>query len=74
MYLKLRKVSLTLLLSMLCMASFAQKTIQGTVKDNTGEPLIGVSIVSGNTGGPVTDLNGDFTLTNVNDFRAILVA
>lgn len=67
MYLKLRKVSLTLLLSMLCMASFAQKTIQGTVKDNTGEPLIGVSIVSGNTGGTVTDLNGDFTLTNVND-------
>ncbi|WP_025884242.1 SusC/RagA family TonB-linked outer membrane protein [Segatella paludivivens] len=67
MYLKLRKVSLALLLSMLCMASFAQKTIQGTVKDNTGEPLIGVSIVSGNTGGTVTDLNGDFTLTNVND-------
>lgn len=67
MYLKLRKVSLALLLSMLCMGSFAQKTIQGTVKDNTGEPLIGVSIVSGNSGGTVTDLNGDFTLTNIND-------
>lgn len=48
MHLELRKVSLALLMSMLCMVSFAQRTIQGTIKDNTGEPLIGVSIVSGN--------------------------
>lgn len=67
MHLELRKVSLALLMSMLCMVSFAQRTIQGTIKDNTGEPLIGVSIVSGNNGGTVTDLNGDFTLNNVSD-------
>ena len=67
MHLELRKVSLSLLMSMLCLVSFAQRTIQGTIKDNTGEPLIGVSIVSGNNGGTVTDLNGDFTLNNVSD-------
>lgn len=67
MHLELRKVSLALLMSMLCLVSFAQRTIQGTIKDNTGEPLIGVSIVSGNNGGTVTDLNGDFTLNNVSD-------
>jgi TonB-linked SusC/RagA family outer membrane protein len=67
MHLNLKRASLALLMSMLCLVIFAQKTIRGTVKDATGEPMIGVSIsVIGNaTNGTVTDLNGNFTLINV---------
>ena len=36
--------------------------IKGTIKDNKGEPLIGVSIATkGTTKGTVTDVNGSFT-------------
>jgi TonB-dependent starch-binding outer membrane protein SusC len=67
MYLNLKRVSLALLMSMLCLVTFGQKTIRGTVKDATGEPMIGVSIsIVGNaTNGTVTDLNGNFTLVKV---------
>ncbi|MGL5563094.1 MAG: SusC/RagA family TonB-linked outer membrane protein [Tannerellaceae bacterium] len=42
------------------------KTIKGTVVDETGEPLIGVSIaVKGTTNGTVTDIDGNFTLPRV---------
>lgn len=38
-------------------------SVSGTVKDNKGEPLIGVSVlVKGTTNGTVTDLNGNFSL------------
>lgn len=39
-------------------------TVTGTITDEAGEPLIGVSvIVKGTTNGTVTDLDGHFTLT-----------
>ena len=39
------------------------KTITGTIIDETGEPMIGVSVlVQGTTTGAVTDLDGKFTL------------
>ena len=42
------------------------KTVKGTVVDNMGEPVIGASVkVVGTTNGAVTDLDGNFTLTNV---------
>ena len=56
---------MTLLMSMLCLLVYAQKTIHGTVKDATGEPMIGVSIVAGSTNGTVTDIEGKFTLHKV---------
>ncbi|MCD8265269.1 MAG: SusC/RagA family TonB-linked outer membrane protein [Tannerellaceae bacterium] len=41
----------------------ATVTVSGIVKDNTGEPLIGVSVlVKGTTTGVITDLDGRFTL------------
>ena len=52
-------------MSMLCLLVYAQKTIHGTVKDATGEPMIGVSIVAGSTNGTVTDIEGKFTLHKV---------
>ena len=38
----------------------------GAVKDATGEPIIGATIrIEGKTGGTVTDLDGNFTLSNI---------
>jgi len=52
---------------------FAQQKVSGTVKDNLGETLIGVSInEKGKTGGTQTDLNGKYTLT-VSGPEAVLV-
>lgn len=58
-------LSMLLWISSVCM--FAQNiTVQGTITDTQGEPLIGVSIqVQGETTGTVTDTNGKFTLTNI---------
>ena len=46
-----------------------QQRISGTVTDEKGEPLIGVTIIiKGSTEGTVTDANGNFSLpANVND-------
>jgi iron complex outermembrane recepter protein len=41
----------------------AQGTLKGTIRNNNGEPLIGVAVaVVGTTQGTVTDLNGDYAL------------
>ena len=46
MYQQLKRASMALTLSSVCFLAFAQKTIQGTVKDANGEPMIGVTITS----------------------------
>lgn len=54
---------------------FAQTTVpsNGTVVDETGEPLIGVSVaVKGTTTGTITDIDGNFTL-NVPSNSSVLV-
>ena len=43
-----------------------QKTLNGKVVDALGEPIIGANvIVKGTTNGLITNVDGDFTLTNV---------
>ncbi len=66
---------LALLIGMvLSMGAFAQITVQGLVKDATGEPVIGASIkVVGTTAGTVTDFDGNFTLNNVQPGAKLLV-
>ena len=58
---------LTLLMGlMVSISAFAQITVQGNVKDATGEPVIGASVrVVGTTIGTTTDFDGNFTLSNV---------
>ena len=57
---------MVLLLSVMCFMAYAQKTVTGTVKDATGEPMIGVSvIVDGTSIGGVTDFDGNFTIQKV---------
>ena len=53
------------LLSLACMTLWAQQTVKGTVKDASGEPMIGVTVATGKGTGAVTDFNGNFTLQNV---------
>ena len=63
-----RRLLLAMLLCAFWLTGFAQKTVTGTVKDATGEPMIGVSvIIDGTSIGGVTDFNGDFTIQNVPD-------
>ena len=57
-----RRLLLAMLLCMLWLTGFAQNAIKGTVKDKTGEPLIGVSVTYGNGQGTVTDINGNFSV------------
>ena len=68
-----RKAVSTLFLSMLCLVAFAQ-TATGLVKDKTGEPMIGVNVlVKGTTNGTITDINGQFTLTNISPTNKTII-
>ena len=62
---KSKRLSFVLTFLMLWTMSFAQKAITGSVKDANGEPLIGVSISAGGSNGTVTDVDGNFSLSNV---------
>ena len=64
----------TFLLSMICLLAFSQgKQIQGVVKDATGEPIIGANVlVKGTTNGMITDIDGNFSLSNVNSQDVIV--
>ena len=62
---KVKSLGLSLLFSMLTLWSFAQTSIvKGTVKDEAGDPVIGVSVIEkGTTNGATTDANGRFTIS-----------
>ncbi len=69
-----RKLWLTIVMVLgLSLPGFAQKiTVHGYVDDETGEPLIGATVMEkGTSNGTATDIDGNFTL-NV-DPKAILV-
>lgn len=52
--------------STIATATQQQNSCTGTVKDATGEPIIDATIrIEGKTGGTVTDLDGNFTLSNI---------
>ncbi|WP_026999907.1 SusC/RagA family TonB-linked outer membrane protein [Eisenibacter elegans] len=58
-------LSLTLLLSLLYVGVFAQgRTVTGTVTDESGDPIPGVTVVvKGTTQGTATDINGRYSIT-----------
>ena len=61
----MRTALLTLLVALISLSVSAQNvTVKGTVKDKTGETVIGASVVEkGNTGnGTITDIDGNFTI------------
>ena len=55
---------------------FAQKlTVSGQVKDALGEPVIGANVVvKGTTNGAMTDLDGMFTINEVEKGSTIVVS
>ena len=55
------------LFSVLAVTASAQsKTVTGSVVDNTGEPVIGASVVvKGTTNGTITDFDGNLTISGV---------
>ena len=58
-----RIISSTLLITILSISAFAQKTLKGKVIDAaTGKTLSGVTITYGGKSGNVTDNNGNFAL------------
>lgn len=62
-----RKTVLALIALFMAVPGFAQGiTVSGTVSDNTGEPLIGVTVlVGGSTNGTATDIDGRYILKGV---------
>ncbi len=45
-----------------------QKTISGTITDESGEPLPGVTVlIKGTTNGTVTDIDGRYTISNIGE-------
>ena len=60
---KKRRIVLALLMSVVWMMSHAQNVVEGSVKDTSGEPLIGVTVsVVGSKTGTVTDTEGHFSV------------
>ena len=57
-----RRLLLAMLLCAFWLTGFAQNAIKGTVKDKSGEPLIGVSVTYGSGQGTVTDIDGNFSV------------
>lgn len=72
----LRRVLATLCISLLCTVAFAQgHSVSGTVKDAAGDPMIGVSVlVKGTSKGAVTDMNGNYTISNVSANATLVVS
>ncbi len=60
----MKKLSLVLTMVLFCVGiTMAQRTITGTVTDDSGESLIGASVlVKGSTTGTVTDIDGSYSL------------
>ena len=62
--------ALVVLMLLCATLAYAQKgnSVSGIVKDTSGEPLIGVSVLeAGTTNGVITDLNGKYTLNLTKD-------
>lgn len=63
---------ISILLGLFTTQSFAQKiTITGIVKDQSGEPLIGVNVMEkGTTNGSITDMDGKYSVSSTSKKRS----
>jgi len=72
----MKKISLLLVL-MVSLVGFtlAQRTISGTITDDSSEPLIGASVVAkGTTVGTITDIDGSYSLNIGDDVNTLVVS
>ncbi|WP_412561756.1 TonB-dependent receptor domain-containing protein [Winogradskyella sp. MIT101101] len=69
------KLSLLLVFTMVSFLVSAQSNISGTVQDSEGMPLPGVNIIlDGTTNGAVSDIDGNYSITNVENGTYTLTA
>ena len=73
MYLQIKRAAMALFLSLICFVAYAQQTVSGTVKDATGEPMIGVTVLLDGQPAAITDLDGNFTINNAKSSSVIKV-
>lgn len=71
-----RKAGLMFVMSMLCLVLFAQgRQVTGIVKDVSDEPMIGVNVlIKGTANGSITDMDGKFSVTGVNDKDVLVIS
>ena len=70
----MKRIYLTLLLQCAVFLAIAQFTLKGTVKNETGERLIGANLaISNSFSGTTTDLNGNFQFRNLKNGNFQLV-
>ncbi len=70
----LKALSVLIILMSTCILSYAQ-TIEGTVLDETGSPVIGANItVPGTTTGTVTDFDGKFSLDVPEGTKSVVIS
>ena len=62
MYLQIKRAIMASLLSIFCFVAYAQQAVTGTVKDATGEPMIGVTVLLNGQAAAVTDIDGNFSI------------
>ena len=66
MNVRMKKLAALLAFVMCCTVVFAQNTVSGKVKDNTGETVIGATVqIKGGTTGVITDIDGNYTISGV---------
>ena len=66
MNVRMKKLAALLAFVMCCTVAFAQNTVSGKVKDNTGETVIGATVqIKGGTTGVITDIDGNYTISGV---------
>ena len=70
-----KRLSMLLVACLICLTSFAQSSVTGNVKDKTGEPIVGASIlIKGTSTGTVTDVNGNFTVQKVKPTDVLVIS
>lgn len=70
-----RSVAILVSMMLTALSSMATITVSGTVSDPSGEPLIGASVlVAGTKNAISTDIDGNFTLRNVEEGTTIKVS
>ncbi len=67
------RISILVFFACLTVVGFAQRTVTGTITDDSGVPLIGANVlVQGTATGTVSDLDGTFELSGLTD-ESVLV-
>lgn len=70
----LKRTFSALMLSLFCFAAMAQQAVKGIVKDATGEPMIGVTVLVDGKPAAVTDFDGNFTIANATPSTVVKVS